>query len=808
MRFILLLLCTLLSQSGFAEEQLWTDIELAYKFRPDNSKQLATHTARKMRLDFSTMKRSLTTASKNSDSNQIITLPTPDGAFLNFQAEKTTVMPAELSARYPQIQTWKITSLDNPEITGRIDIGERGFHGLFHTADGDRVFIDPVHQSGSVQTETYTVLSNRANHGSADTGFTCELHGDISHSPLSSLAAKTLNNPADDMRTYRLAIATTGEYTQLFGGTKAYALSGITTTVNRLNQVFERDLNIHLELIAENDKLLFLSPSADPYSNQDAANMVEENMVSMDALIGSENYDIGHVLGTGNTGGLAFLNSACGDNKAGGVTGSNSPEGDAFNIDYVAHEIGHQLGARHTFNGYNQNCSANNRAPNSAIEPGSGSSIMGYAGICGNDNLQSHSDAFFHSHSIAQIKHFTSQASGANCGTLTPSLNNNPDVDAGKNYTIPAQTPFVLSGYSYDIDGDPLLHSWEQTDIGTAADLYSDLINNPLFRAWKPTTKKKRYFPKLRDLLNNQSTLGELLPLTNRQLNFSLLVRDNKGGLATDAVTLEVIATGSAFAITSQSIPKTLAARQSFSLDWNVADTDKAPINCQSVDIGLIDANAHYLSLIKNSANDGSETIKIPLDVRRIDNASFKVACSDNIFFAVSSTKHSVEAGKPVLSLNPPSIVKDISGNNALAYTIKISEPAPEEIFIHFEAIHTAGVNASRNAGFTGDAVIAKGKTFTTIKIPVDEVTVEDAISAMKLVIDKPENAQFETEGSQMMVQTLEAVANPEIIASVPSAGGGGSFGLLLNLFLVFLALAKPMLSHPRNRPLTNALTP
>ena len=299
----------------------------------------------------------------------------------------------------------------------------------------------------------------------------------------------------------------------------------MTTTVNRLNQVFERDLNVKLELIAENDALIYTSPSSDPFSNQDAGKMVNQNLINTNAVIGKDSYDIGHVFGTGNTGGLAFLNSTCGDNKAGGVTGSNSPEGEAFNIDYVAHEIGHQLGASHTFNGYQQNCRAGNRVQDTAVEPGSGSSIMGYAGICGGDDLQSNSDAFFHSTSIAQIRNFTQNAGGSQCGTLTASSNNNPSVDAGRDYFIPAQTPFILTGDSSDVDGDPVLHSWEQTDTGASSDLYTDLIDNPLFRVWKPTTEKVRYFPRLKELLNNTSILGELLPTTTRKLNFSLLVR-------------------------------------------------------------------------------------------------------------------------------------------------------------------------------------------------------------------------------------------------------------------------------------------
>jgi len=782
-------MCLFASQLTVASEPLWTELEANYQFRATHLDNTKTHTARKMHLNLDRMKQTLTAISRGDNRQHRVTLPSASGELIEFNAEATSTMSPELAMRYPQIQTWKITGIDNPEISGSIDIGPRGFHGLFHTIDGDRIFIDPEHQDGVVQTDTYTVLSSRTNHGSADSEFICQLHNQTTDSHLTALASKTLSNPSDDLRIYRLAMAVTGEYTQLFGGTKTFALAGVVTTVNRVNHVFERDLNIRLELVSQNDKLIFTSPSTDPYTNQDAAKMAEQNIISTNSLIGSAHYDIGHVLGTGRTGGLAFLSSTCGANKAGGVTGSNSPTGEVFNIDYVAHEIGHQLGAAHTFNGYVENCSANNRMQGSAVEPGSGSSIMGYAGICGEDNLQSNSDAFFHSHSIAQIRHFTQQAKGSQCGTLSASLNNRPEVDAGKNYSIPAQTPFVLTGYSNDIDGDPLLHSWEQTDTGTMSDLYSDLIDNPLFRLWTPTTNAQRHFPRLSDLLNNQSSLGELLPSTDRQLNFSLLVRDNKGGVATDSVALEVIDTGRAFAITSSTIPPVLTLRQPFNLTWDVADTDKAPIRCQSVDIGFIQADASYTPIMRATPNDGNETINLPLDIHQITNANLKIACSDNIFFAVSRSQHTVAGGDPVLSINAPSIAKNINGINSLVYTLTLSRTAPEEIFIRYEATGTV----NKGSALSGEAVIAKSQTVTTIKIPVDAATVEAAISAISLTIKKPTNAQFEIAGSQLVLHASALAASPEIteVAENISNSGGGSLDGRFILTLLLLMLAR-----------------
>ena len=811
MRSLYILSFLFFSQSILASEKLWTEIESDYQFRTSHSNGEIPHTARKMKLDLQAMKQTLTTASRGVNAKTTITLPSPDGQLISFEAEAVSVMSPALASRYPEIQTWKIAGIYNPEINGRIDIGPRGFHGLFHTSDGDRIFIDPEHQEGEPQTEIYTVLSSHENHGSADTNFTCELHGESTQTTLSQ---RVLENVSDDVRTYRLALAVTGEYTQLFGGTKAYALAGMTTTVNRLNQVFERDLNIKLELIAENDSLIYTSPSSDPFSNQDAVKMVNQNMINTNAVIGRDNYDIGHVFGTGNTGGLAFLNSTCGTNKAGGVTGSNSPEGEAFNIDYVAHEIGHQLGASHTFNGYQQNCSANNRVQSTAVEPGSGSSIMGYAGICGGDDLQSNSDAFFHSTSITQIRNFTQKAGGSQCGTSTASLNNNPSVEAGKDYFIPAQTPFVLTGDSSDSDGDPLIHSWEQTDIGASSDLYSDLIDNPLFRVWKPTTKTVRHFPRLKELLNNKSILGELLPSTDRELNFSLLVRDNKGGIATDFVKLNVVATGTPFEITSNTIPSKLIGDQSFQLNWNVAGTNQAPINCKAVDISFINEKTNYPPVLIKTPNDGSQLVKLPRDMKHINNANIKVSCSNNIFFAVSKTKHSVQGAKPLLSLDSPSLFKGKNGINTLTYTLLLSAPATEETFIFYQA--TSTVLANKGRSLQGEVVIPVGQTSTTIRIPVIEETVTSAAKAANLVIEAPEGASFEIAQVQSVAADTEMASNPTAesttvsttVATTPDVtsnlGGGGAFSPLsgLALFLLLLARFKSLVYASSNRKL------
>ena len=673
---------------------------------------------------------------------------------------------------------------------------------MIHTEEGERVFIDP---NGDTDLNHYVSRNTHHSHDhKAD--FNCQLHGESSLVPNlspSPTANRMLSRPADSFRTYRIAVAATGEYTQLFGGTKSDALASVVTTINRLNQVFERDLSVHLELATDNDKILYTSPSSDPYSNEDASAMVEENIVNINAVIGIKNYDIGHVFGTGNTGGLAFLSSACGTYKAGGVTGSNSPSGEAFNIDYVAHEIGHQLGASHTFNGHQLNCSAGNRSAETAVEPGSGSSIMGYAGICGTDNLQSSSDAFFHSVSINQIKTYTQSSSGSNCGTLSIKNNNNPTVSAGADFTIPAETPFMLTGVASDADADTMLHSWEQIDVGSTGGLYSDLGDNPLFRTWPPISSVSRYFPRLIDTLNHTNTIGEILPTTDRKMNFTLLTRDNKGGVSQDNMALNVVNTGTAFAVLTQRSQTTLSANQAISVAWEVANTTSPPISCTQVNIGLIDNNGMIIPLVSNTPNDGSHSLTIPGNVVSVQNAHLQVSCTNNVFFAVSEGEIDVLGGYPVISVNSPSIDEEDSGLRNLTFIVSLSITASENIAINYEVTDSATSAILKQ----GTAVITRGNNSANIQVAVAGDILQEENQIVKLSLEKPLNAQFANESSYLISQgtiiddDISIAANPEPVTTDPTSSsgdggssGGGSFSLFSIVGLLLLSIRRKMI--------------
>lgn len=536
----------------------------------------------------------------------IIDLPIPDGTYVTYRLTYSPVMHADLAASYPNIRTFSGVQVDQPQNQGLFDITPQGFHGVFNQ-DNEQIFIDPSHQKNS---EHYHNYYRKDAQSLIETKFTKRLsprkRGSFdAASQLQKMS--TQSNKTTNIVTYKLAIATTGEYAQFHGGTKETALAALVTLVNRLNDVYQRDLAINFELVAGNDNIIFTNSTTDPFDNTDAD--IDVNAQVINDAIGVDNYDIGHVVGTGG-GGLASFASVCKSYKAEGVTGSNRPTSDAFYIDYVAHEIGHQFGADHTFNATGGACS-DNRVASSAFEPGSASTIMGYAGICGGQNLQNNSDPYFHIRSIDQIRAYS--ATLTNCGTPNTIDNEAPTVDAGADYTIPAKTPFTLNGSANDTDNDNLSYSWEQFDLGAAsANAAEDAIDDgerPLFRAFSPQGTAERSLPKLADVLSSTSSYGEALPSVTRTLNFRLVVRDNANNLVDDAMTVNVIGGGNGFSVDD------IEQWDSFSqtVTWQTANTENAPVSCSGVDILLsTDSGTSFEHVIaNNTANDGSEAIAL-----------------------------------------------------------------------------------------------------------------------------------------------------------------------------------------------------
>ena len=560
-----------------------------------------------------------------------LTLPLPDGKEVTFNLQAYDLLPSDLAARYPGILAFKGYDESNPVETGRFDLGPQGFHAMF-SHQGRMVFVDPLRNG-----EGYAIYYQQDAHSRLE-----EEADKVIGTQAKALARQVLVD-GNERKRYVIAISAAGEYTQYHGGTVEAGLGAIATLLNRVNEVYQRDVAAEFQLASGNDTIIFTDTATDPFNNDDGdidANVTVQQNAQTQAGTKLGAFDIGHVVNTGG-GGLAGLGVLCTAEKSAGMTGSPNPVGDAFFIDYVAHEIGHQFGADHTFNGTTGSCGGGNREASQAWEPGSGSSIMAYAGICGEENLQANSLPYFHSKSIEQMR--AHMARVASCGTSQSLTNNAPQVAAGNDYVIPANTPFVLKGAGADLDQDPLSYTWEQIDLGTESFSVASMVDDgsrPLFRFVAPTALPERTLPSLPSLLSNTLAKGEAWPATNRALNFRLTARDGKGGVASDDMKIQVVNTGSAFRLTSPLVTP-LGAGANQTIGWDVAGTNAAPINCSKVDLSLTrDEGVSWTLLASGQPNSGSASVTIPAG--NDGTARLKVACSDNLFFAISPLKLSV----------------------------------------------------------------------------------------------------------------------------------------------------------------------
>jgi hypothetical protein len=572
-----------------------------------------------------------------------IVLPLPNGLSVSVKVSPSPILSEALAEQYPHFMTYEAEQVDQPKNIGRFSISHLGLFGFFRY-NNQWMLLSPRYQGEAEEYASYWYKD-------APTQFeTVSLAADFllaDKKQEQPVLAQKLVTTGDTVRTYKLAISTTGEYAQKLGGTTENVLAELMNLVNRINQVLLIDLALQFELI-DNQAIIFLDPTSDPYTDSNIATDIEENQSVIDQAIGSQNYDIGHLLGN-NGGGLAFVGVVC-DNqfKAQGYTGLSNTQGERFYIDLVTHELGHQLGANHSFNATNSDsCAEGQRNNNTAYEPGSGSTIMSYAGICGSQNLQNNSDPYFHSISIQNIRDYVDGFYGQRCGVDVAIDNAIPQVQLTQNvYTIPSDTPFVLSASATDADNDLLTYTWEQFDNGgtlgatnNLTEMNNDNGNNPLFRSYNPIELSQRYFPQLSDVLTGQTRLGETYATTDRDLRFRFTVRDNNGGLNQQDLVITVTTANQTFNIDTPTQWQGLSKQ---TVTWDIGDTLKAPINCANVDILLIaDAvNPIETKVLMGTPNDGQQNITVP-NVTSV-NARLVLKCSDNIFYALSPAAFSI----------------------------------------------------------------------------------------------------------------------------------------------------------------------
>jgi hypothetical protein len=633
---------------------------------------------RALNLDLNLLQQYLNTAkpepsqTSNLTNGLMLEVPMPDGSFERFSIFQYNIMHPDLAAKFPQIKTYTGKGINDVTSTIKLDVTQFGFHAMIRSSKGD-VYIDPYNQ----KTVNYYMSYERKNLVRQNS-FECSLADETAMEIQNTVSNTVQRTNGTQLRTYRLALACTGEYAAFYGGTVSGAMAGMATTMNRVNGVYESELSIRMVMVANNNLIVYTNSSTDPFTNNNGSTLLSQNQTTCDNIIGSSNYDIGHVFSTGG-GGVAYLGCVCSSsNKAKGVTGNSAPSGDGFDIDYVAHEMGHQFGGDHTFNSTTGSCNGN-RSSTAAYEPGSGITIQAYAGICGSDNLAPHSIAYFHGYSLDQMITFSNTGGGNSCPVTTSTGNTAPVVtNMGNNCSIPISTPFVLTGAATDANGDALTYSWEERDLGSAGAWNVQSTTAPMFRPFPPTTSPSRTFPQMSDVVNNTTTVGELLPNQARTLKFRLTARDSRtggGGIMHPDTNLivTVVNAGGAFAVTAPNTAVTWAGNSTQTVTWNVSGTTGSGINTANVKISLsTDGGYTYPTvLLATTPNDGSQTITVPNI--STTTARVKVEAVGNIFFDISNTNFTIttSTGLTTITTSPVSPLSFCKGTLLnVSYTV------------------------------------------------------------------------------------------------------------------------------------------
>ncbi|WP_298534301.1 fibronectin type III domain-containing protein [uncultured Algibacter sp.] len=613
-----------------------------------------------------------------------ISFPTEDGQSLEFMLYETKVMHPLLENKFPHIKSFKGVSTSPSKKTIAFTYSSKtGFYGVFESNIYEKTEIKPLSNS----LYEFTITSSQEN----DAPFSCETE-DYVRNQFSGGGVFDRNVDDGNLRRYRLALSVSGDYSQVFldgsetndSERKAKVLQAMVGSVNRLNGIFERDFGITMQLIPNSDLLIYLDPLRDPYTT--GSSLRGQLVSTLNATMSNDDYDVGHLFHKesnrkyGNAGCIACV---CKDGEKGqAYSVHGSPDSDDMNL-LAAHEFGHQFGAYHTQS--SSNCRS---GINSEVEPGSGSTIMSYAGICP-PNVQSGADDYFNYTSIRDVANWT--INNSSCAELIPTSNSAPVIIQGMDYSIPRSTPFVLEGRATDVDGNEMLtYCWEQNDNENPGNSFTPRPTNvvgPMFRSLPPSSSNKRYFPNLDDvLINNLTPTWEVLPSVSRTLNFVMTVRDNDvsgGQTVSDAIAINVEGSAGPFNVTSQTENSEVwTVGDLVTVNWNVAGTDSSPINTSQVEIFLsTDGGQSFPNSLIVTDNDGTETFNLP-DVDASSNARLMVKAVNNVFFAVNQVDFTIQKSEYVILSNEPYIDACSSGNAVFNVEYKTFLTFDEEVIV------------------------------------------------------------------------------------------------------------------------------
>ncbi len=633
---------------------LWQDVPRTVLGAYQTASLQRLRAARTLRLNRATLQQTLAQApleTVGAESNTTLSLPLPDGRMASFRLENSPVLPPALAAKYPEIQSYRGTASDVAGAMMRCDYSPRGLHATILLGD-DTVTI----QRASLDSAEYYVSYFGNDYQAEVERFRCEVKADPQ---MAKRLAQDIKIEADTngatRRTYRIAIATTQEYTNsptLGGGTVNSSLASVVTWLNAVNVMYEQDVAVRFVLAQDNDKVMFTA-EPDGLTNGNTGTLLNEIAAVLNDKVGAAKYDVGHVLHlNAGGGGVATLGVVCGaDNLKGrGVTGVDPGEtpGAPFSSSTLAHEIGHQFAATHTFAA---SCDSN-RQDETAFESASGLTLMSYAGVC-TPSIVAQARPFFHSHSIAQMLNYI--ASDGGCATTAATNNNPPNINVGTAYTIPKQTPFTLTASATDADASDvpnLLYAWEQSDAGPTPPYIS--ATGPLFRPFPLTKDRTRTFPSLTYILNNANvppaTMGgfetaENLPNVARAMTFNGIVRDQRGGIGADQVVITAADSGP-FLVTQPNAATTWVGGSTNTVTWSVNGTNAAPVSCANVKITMSrDGGLTFPHVLAASTpNTGTAMVTVPSGLTSA-LVRVKVEAIGNIFFDISDVNFTLTPG-------------------------------------------------------------------------------------------------------------------------------------------------------------------
>ena len=589
-----------------------------------------------------------------SQNGHVINLPLPNGGSEWFEVFYSPVVEQGLQDKYPNIRSYRGKAVNHPTWITRLTVSPLGLKASIKTESGE-LYIDPFINGQTVAHAVYNTRDYPAEVlddmnlgcGSQEIDHSPLAHFDLDHLAEDGKALGSAGAPAN-LRTYRMAIATTGEWTNAEGG-QANAIARVIASVDRLNQVYEIEVGVRMILIANNDLVVFADPDTDPYTEREPKSgrtLIAQNTNVLNSIIGGGNYDVGHVFTNrcSDVGGVASLASVCAPTRKGSGTTCWYQR----NLDYIvvrvfAHEIGHQFAATHTMN----LCDNDNETLSTGYEPGSGSTIMSYGGLCGSQNVVSGSAAsrditYFHANSVMRMFNFSR---GTNCGSTVSTSNTRPEaiMEYADGFTIPVRTPFWLEGMGMDMEGDNLTYCFEQHDAASkSCQRGSPSDECPAFRSYPPHPESYRVFPRFSTIWNNQTfnDPNEVVVDYTREYNFVLTVRDNNseaGAFGMDTVTFLTDENSGPFSVTYPNNAEDQIAGDIVEITWDVANTDKAPVLCKNVDILLYNSASwgDYTVLKEGTANDGSEWVTMPETAQ--SNVRIMIVASENIFFDISN---------------------------------------------------------------------------------------------------------------------------------------------------------------------------